>query len=363
VTFLRYVFLFFNIVLALCLVAAGWSMYANPETFWPLSFFGLLFPVWIIANLLFLLFLLPALSRYALISGTAFLLSAPAWLTYVAFHPFDAEEPAKPALKVMSYNVRNFDLYNWKQGDATKKKIMALVKREQPDIICFQEFYNERSGAFATISELRQKLGYPYFYFGKTVTHEGGASWGVATFSRFPIQKSNAIRFSNSKLNSAIFTDVLVDSVMFRVFNAHLQSVYLSSGDYEYIEHVAEEQDVQMQPTRRILSKIRRGYTTRAAQAIQLKKEIRKSPYPVIVCGDFNDTPASFAYHTLAQGLNDAFLCAGFGISPTYSGFYAPFRIDYILTDEKYRASDFNTICEKLSDHYAVVCTIPLIEK
>lgn len=362
-TFLRYVFLLFNIVFALCLVAAGWSMHVNPETFWPLSFFGLLFPVWIISNLVFFIFLLTARSRYALISGTAFLLSAPAWLTYVAFHPFRDPPASTPSITVMSYNVRNFDLYNWKQGDATKKKIMTLVKREQPDIICFQEFYNERSGAFATIAELRQELGYPYYYFGKTVTHEGGAGWGVATFSRFPIQKSAAIRFSNSKLNSAIFTDVLVDSVMFRVFNAHLQSVYLSTGDYEYIEHVAEEQDVQMQPTRRILSKVRRGYTARAAQAIQLKKEIRKSTYPVIVCGDFNDTPASFTYHTLSQGLNDAFLCAGFGISPTYSGFYAPFRIDYILTDEKYRASDFNTICEKLSDHYAVVCTIPLHEK
>lgn len=357
-TFFRHLLLFINAVFALCLIAGGWSIYLNPEKFWLLSFFGLLFPLWLSVNVFFIFFWIAARFRYIVISIASVLFSLPALQSYFAVNLFHSAASASHPVKIMTYNVRNFDLYNWKQGDATKKLIMELINDQRPDIICFQEFFSMDTGGFATISELQNRLGYPYYRFEKTVERGGYGAWGVATFSRYPIIGSSGIRFTNSKFNSSLYTDVKVDSTVIRIFNAHLQSVYLSAGDYEYLEHVTEDQDVQVKPTRKILSKLKSGFIARSQQALRLKEEIKKSPYPVMVCGDFNDTPASFTYHTFAADLNDAFLSAGFGISPTYSGFLTPFRIDFVFTDEQIEVLRYKTICEKLSDHYPVLCTI-----
>ncbi|MBX7142513.1 MAG: endonuclease/exonuclease/phosphatase family protein [Chitinophagales bacterium] len=357
-TFFRNLLLIINVLFALCLIAGGVSIYVNPVNFWLFSFFGLFFPLWLIANFFFIFFWIAARFRYIVISILAVLLVLPAMQSYFAVKLFHPDSTASNPVKIMTYNVRNFDLYNWKQGDATKKLIMELINDQRPDIICFQEFFSMDTGGFATISELQNRLGYPYYRFEKTVERGGYGAWGVATFSRYPIIGSSSIRFSNSKFNSSLYTDVKVDSSVIRIFNAHLQSVYLSAGDYEYLEHVTEDQDVQVKPTRKILSKLKSGFLARSQQAVRLKEEIRKSPYPVIICGDFNDTPSSFTYHTLVSDLNDAFIKAGFGISPTYSGFLTPFRIDFVFTDQKINVVRYKTICEKLSDHYPVLCTI-----
>jgi endonuclease/exonuclease/phosphatase family metal-dependent hydrolase len=85
----------------------------------------------------------------------------------------------------------------------------------------------------------------------------------------------------------------------------------------------------------------------------------------VIVCGDFNDTPASFCYHTISSDLQDAFLTAGWGTGPTYAGFLLPYRIDYILCDKRFWVGHYQTICEKYSDHYPISCMIsfPFVNK
>jgi endonuclease/exonuclease/phosphatase family metal-dependent hydrolase len=356
---LRKIILVINVLFALCLIIGGWSIYIDPNSLWEISFFGLLFPAWIVINLFFVFFWMIARIRYTTISIVAILLTIPALKNYLAFHPHSSD-PSSSAVKLMSYNVRNFDLYNWKNGAATMKKIMELIKKERPDIICLQEFFNADTGRFQTIKQLMEQSGFSHYQFEKTVAREHYGAWGVATFSRFPIVNSGSLRFANSKLNSSLFTDIKIDTTTVRIFNVHLQSVYLSEGDYEYIEQVTENQNVQVKPTKQIISKLKHAFEARAVQSVQLKKEISDSPFAVLVCGDFNDTPSSFCYHTISSNLNDAFLCAGNGIGPTYSGIPSPFRIDYILGDKKFSLSNYKTICENLSDHYAVTCRIEI---
>jgi len=336
-------------------------MYFNPNGMCTLAFFGLLFPAILLINIIFFLFWIFARFKYAAFSFIAILLSFPAMKNYFAFA--SASEEKTKAIRVMSYNVRNFDLYNWKQGATTMKKIMVLLKEQDPDIMCLQEFFNADTGRFQTIKKLLEQNGYKYYEFEKTVERDHYGAWGVATFSHYPILNTGSLRFHNSKLNSSLFTDISIDSTVVRVYNVHLQSVYLSSGDYEYIEHVTADQDVQLKPTQQILSKLKSAFQSRAVQSVELKKQIGDSPYPVLVCGDFNDTPSSFCYETLSRNLNDAFLCASSGIGPTYSGVLSPFRIDYILTDKKFSVVAYKSICEKLSDHYPVTCSITLPKK
>jgi endonuclease/exonuclease/phosphatase family metal-dependent hydrolase len=89
---------------------------------------------------------------------------------------------------------------------------------------------------------------------------------------------------------------------------------------------------------------------------------IEQSPYPVIICGDFNDTPSSYTYHQLSEGLIDAFKESGNGIGHTYGGALPSFRIDYILHDERFKSTRFNTIRSKFSDHYPITTSLKLQE-
>ena len=359
-SFVRRVFLFLNIIAGFCLAAATVSLYVNPTQAWFMAFFGLLFPISLAANIIFLFFWLIVRMKYTLIPVIASILALPVMKNYVAFHFSKDPETAAGSVKVISYNVRNFDLYNWTQHGETMTTMMELILEEKPDIACFQEFFNADTGKYQTIKWLMEKAGFAYYRFDKTVTRKNYGSWGIATFSRFPIVGHGTVKFENSQFNSSVYADIKIDSAIIRVFNAHLQSVYFSEGDYEYIDHVAEEQDLQMKPTRRIISKLRQGFISRAPQALQLKQEIKSSPYPVIVCGDFNDTPASYCYRIISDELNDCFVKSGWGLAPSYSGFFSMYRIDYILADEKFEPRNYTTICNEYSDHYLIASEIAL---
>ena len=104
-----------------------------------------------------------------------------------------------------------------------------------------------------------------------------------------------------------------------------------------------------------IYSKLKKAFIIRANQVDVLKDYITRSPYPVIVCGDFNDTPGSYTYHQMTIGLHDSFCRAGSGfLGSTYAGNFPSFRIDYILYDDAFTANSYSRSDFDLSDHYPV---------
>ncbi len=76
---------------------------------------------------------------------------------------------------------------------------------------------------------------------------------------------------------------------------------------------------------------------------------------PVIVCGDFNDTPMSYVYRTMAKGLNDAFSRSGSGYSHTFRGFFNTLRIDYVLCSDSFEPISYEVPAVDYSDHLPVV--------
>jgi endonuclease/exonuclease/phosphatase family metal-dependent hydrolase len=96
----------------------------------------------------------------------------------------------------------------------------------------------------------------------------------------------------------------------------------------------------------------------RAEQAATLKASISISPYPVIVCGDFNDPPGSFTYHTVSGGLKDSFVESGKGTANTYNGKLPSFRIDYILYSPVFKSYNFKVTNIDHSDHFPVSCDL-----
>ncbi len=356
-TFIKKFFLFLNLIAAVCLIAGGSCIYLNPAQWWFISFFGLAYPFFLVVNLFFFLFWLVIKFRYVVIPVIAIALTLPVLKTYFSFNLFrDKPEDSGSAVKIMSYNVRNFDVYHWGKENNRLESIIQLIKKEKPAIACFQEFYDVDTGRYQTIKMLKNKAGFNNYYFEKTFTGHGGQHWGTAIFSRYPIVNHGKVKFNNATQNSCSYADVQIDSLLVRIFNIHLQSIYLSYEDYNYLDEISEQQDLQVEPTRKIASKLKKAFILRSQQALDIDKEIKKSPHQVIVCGDFNDTPASFAYHTLSNELQDAFLEAGWGMGPTYRGLLQPFRIDYIFTGTNFELRNYRTINEAYSDHNAITC-------
>jgi endonuclease/exonuclease/phosphatase family metal-dependent hydrolase len=188
--------------------------------------------------------------------------------------------------------------------------------------------------------------------------------WGIATLSRFPIVQRGIIPFKDTTDNISIFTDVRMYGDTIRVYNLHLESIRFRKKDYEALKTFTGNEDkTDLDGPQRIIERMRRAFIRRARQTDEIRKHIESSPHPIILCGDFNDTPNSYSYHQIAKNLKDAFHEAGSGIGTTYIGAIPFLRIDYILySAEQFEPLFFRIIPKKLSDHFPISSTLRYIK-
>ena len=108
--------------------------------------------------------------------------------------------------------------------------------------------------------------------------------------------------------------------------------------------------------TRSILSALRTGFTDRRIQIEIVEGYVAQSPYPVIVTGDFNDTPYSIVYERLRRRLRNAFEDAGRGFGFTLNRAPRYIRIDNQFYDPRLTVFSFQTLRDvPFSDHYPIL--------
>lgn len=344
---------------ALILMFANTAPYTNPSDYWIPAFLGLGYIFLVFINLVFAVFWLYHKKGYGFIPIAVILLSYPNIKKLVAF-----KDPPKPSEKIrltklMSYNVKNFDYYNWKEDLKARNEMMKYIERQNPDIIAFQEFFSGGKKGWDNISYLQKQLDYPHHFFQPKITiKEREEYYGMAIFSKHPIINQLHVPFYNSGTNAFIYADVLIEKDTIRLYNMHLQSIHLDKSDQ--ILESDDENLIDVEGTKSTFNKLKRAYEKRSEQVYIAQKNIRNSPYPVLLCGDFNDTPISYAYQTIANLLEDSYLNAGIGRGGTYVGRLPSFRIDYIFNDASFKAVDFQTLNIKLSDHKPIMATFYL---
>ncbi|HKI90012.1 MAG TPA: endonuclease/exonuclease/phosphatase family protein, partial [Draconibacterium sp.] len=182
-------------------------------------------------------------------------------------------------------------------------------------------------------------------------------TFGSVTMTRYPIINMGEIRFKNSR-NITIYTDVRIENDTVRIFNVHLQSYQIDPNRYSIIDSLDITGEEDLREVREMGTKFKRAFQMRAEQVREIRKYIDASPYLVIVCGDFNDTPASFSYHKLRGQLKDAFVCSGKGVGRTYIGKLPSFRIDYIFHSDGFVSYNFKTYDFRKSDHLPISCEL-----
>ncbi len=349
-----------NIIAASGLLLAHLSTHISPTFFWPLAFFGLIYPFLILGNIIFLLLWTILWKKYAILSLIIILTGFNHLLrsTPVLFNKSKdmADVPVNEKLKVMSFNVRAFNIYEWLQSSTTNKDIFNFIRSEYPDVICIQEYYTNRNANFHPHRHNELFANTPYNYIEYSIKNSKNTGFGIATFSKYPIVGRGSISFPDS-YNRAIYTDILFNGDTVRVYNTHLQSVSLRANNYNFIDSLRfGYHENQIRELQDLSIKLKSAYIKRAEQAAKVTNHRLQSAHPVIVCGDFNDTPVSFTYHKMSRGLKDAFLQSGKGRGNTYLGRFS-LRIDYILYDKGIEALEFSRIEAVLSDHYPILST------
>ena len=341
-----------------CLLASIASKYISPEYFWILAFFGLAFPIFLLVNIVFVIYWFAQFRIQASFSLIAILLGAKTCLGFLQID-FKSESVSNNDIKIMSYNSMLFDLYNWKKNNESRNIILTSLAEENPDILCLQEFYtSEEKGDFNNIDTVTGLLNAKNHHVEYTTTLRGNDHWGVATFTKYPIIKKGKIEFNTSANNICIYTDVIIKTDTIRLYNMHLQSIRFSKADYKFIDQVKNDTTDtkdELEKSKNILRRLKRAFVKRVVQADVINTHISNCRYKIIVCGDFNDTPASYVYNTIRGNLKDAFIESGSGFEQTYAGKFPRFRIDYILHSQEFKSKNYHHLTETLTDHYPIV--------
>ena len=237
--------------------------------------------------------------------------------------------------------------------------MINYLKDLNADVMLFQDYVDYYSeNIFSNISTFRDSLGYTYCYTTKDAgghNSYGDSETGVALFSKYPITDSGKITYTMVH-ESVGFIDVLFKNKKVRVFTTHL----LSTGIHPSLEYSAglHEYDSAFLYGKSVIGRLKHYDQIHVRQAAVVKNEVDKSPYPVIVTGDFNSVPSSYVYHTIKGNLQDAFVKKGFGLGHTYQGLSKTLRIDYVLVDDAFSILQVTSPRLKLSDHFPVIADI-----
>lgn len=355
---------FLTILCLTGLLLAYLCPYVHPSTFWPLPFFGLAYPVIIISTLILLVFWAFKKSRWVFIVLAVILVGGKLHFRIVSL-PFGLEKVPEgtETIKILSYNVRLFDLYNYEENKyANRNAIFKYLQEQDADIVCFQEFYHQdKPTVFPTRDTLTSVLKAKYYHERYSHKFSGRQNFGIAMFSKYPMIARGDVMFDdpeNKDNNYCIYADIVKGKDTIRVYNVHLQSIKFQKDDYALFGDEEQKAGEQKSTIKLMLDKLRIAFPKRADQAKKVVEHMGQSPYEVVVCGDFNDTPFSYCYNTFFSKYTDAFRNSSSGIGVTYAGKVPAGRIDYIFHSKKIHSGNFTVQKDVYSDHRAITCEI-----
>lgn len=310
-----------------------------PKAFPLLSVLTLILPSFLILNGLFFIYWLLQLKRQLVLSGIVLLLG----ITFInKFFKFSTTDLpiAEKDFTVMSYNVRLFNLFEWIDDKNVGNDILSFINEKNPDVICVQE-YSENAKI-----DLR-------VYKYKAVFIEGDKiKTGQAIFSKFPIFNQGNLHLLQDG-NNIIYADIKKGKDTLRVYNMHLQSIKISPDVNDISNNV---EVINKEKSQMVFGRLRDAFKRQEFQMEIFVNHKKECNFPLIICGDMNNSAFSYIYRNIKGDLNDCFEEAGKSFGQTYSFKYYPARIDYIFADKKMKVKNFKTFTKfEKSDHFPIM--------
>ena len=317
----RSIFTVAHVVIVLLLGATMLNAYIPPKVFPLLNLLSLAFPFLMIANLLLCVFWIFSWRKRAfvfLLISTLFLTPVRRWINY------SEPKSEKADFKVLTFNNK----YN----DYGLEEVKNYIKSFNADVIFLQE--SGYSG-----------LGNSDFEEMKYSLHNRRISF----FSKYQIVEQDTIPLIDK--GKSVYADVIIKGKRIRFINVYLEPFQLHKSMVKPTEDLEENGTKAKSLVRRFMPVFKKH----EEQVQILKNFIEKSPYPVILAGDFNSVPNSYEYYTISGVLKDCFLESGTGLATSFHDYKIPIRIDYVFSSENLKSTYYQVDrSQKLSDHYPV---------
>lgn len=348
---LKRIFIILNIIAAILLVLCYFAPVLDPEKYPAFAGLGLIFPFLIFLNLLFIIFWLLIDMKFSLLSLITIFAGWNAFSGIIGLKLPTAKPVNENSLQVMSYNIRalsKLTTYPTASFEQNKEKLEFFLKEiGKPQILCLQETTNPNIKFFLN------SLNYPYYI------RNTGFNSRAAILSEYPIKNNGRIQFDQGN-GDGVWADIKIEDEIYRVYSVHLHSNTISTDADRMLTDQNLKTDKALKGARGMFVKYRIAAGLRLAQAEKLRNHIRSSPYKVIVCGDFNDTPQSYVYKYLADSLTDTFKEKGIGFGTTWAGSLPGLKIDYILVSPALQPLSHQILRRQFSDHYPLLCELKL---
>jgi len=267
-------------------------------------------------------------------------------------------------IKILSFNVRLFDRYNWMNNHKYHKPILNYITLLNADIMCFQEYYYQSDNKYPTRNFLLKMFPNIHYHEFFPMSQKETDFFGIATFSKFPIVNKYHLKFEKTS-NSALITDILIENDTIRIYNLHLESVRL--GEEDKIFEVEPKNIANLSfvsKIKNIYYLLKKACIKRKTQIDSIINDIKKCKYPIILCGDFNDVPSSYAYQKINKYLSNSYNKFYINLGNTFNGFFPYLRIDNIFFSYHFSLIDFKIDYEmNYSDHFPIICNLLYYKK
>lgn len=239
-----------------------------------------------------------------------------------------------------TFRVMTYNIHHGEGIDSTidLKRIAAVIQETGADIVALQEVDRgvERTNKIDIMTELSDLTGMAYA-FGKNIEYQGG-DYGNGFLSRFPILEEKNHHYAMIRPGEQRGLLCLVLEVRGReivVMNTHI--------------------DYRPEDTERLMN---------VDEILLLVRTF--SPRPVILCGDFNDTPESRTIAKLSGAFVDTWTLEEIGEGFTYPTAGPKKRIDYVFSSRDntsvpaLRGISARVIHSEASDHLPVLVEFEL---
>lgn len=341
---------------------AAFNPYAGAGS-WIVSMTGLFYPILLVILLLLAVMWAFIRWRWSLVCLLVALAGFRSFRSTFAFNgQGNGKTPSENSITVMSYNVHEFRPVTGGGRDGLER-FCDFIRQENPDVLCLQEMDNSHRVnfmAFYYLERTRKALKMPYSCYSRDFClYDSTLYQGTLILSHLPITDSGRIKLTSDAASPwVIYADVVKGKDTVRIISTHLQSFALNHTDIQDLHKTEHLEQGTLSTLPPLIRRFRRVFRIHDDQAATLRTAVDASPYPVILCGDFNSVPNSHAYYEARGQLQDAFLSKGRGIGTTYSRLSRTLRIDYIFADPALRILSFHTVPKLLSDHYPVIARI-----
>jgi endonuclease/exonuclease/phosphatase family metal-dependent hydrolase len=354
------IILFFNWLIIILLIGAYLAAYISPVQAWYFAFLGLAFPIILLLNACFVVYWLFNLNWNILYSLVTMVIGFYTVQRFIQFGTVKKENEAN-TLNIIDFNAKSFGAFEGVKYD--KELFFETLTTIKPDVLCFQEFVSMNTPIDKPMFKQLMAEYKQFYKFNLQETESAVTSYSISILSKHPIVNSGFVERLNENGNCTVFSDILFNKDTIRIISTHLKSIAFDKNDYKTVAEINEtnkNSNLNYLNIKNIASKLKNAFIIRSKQAEAIRKFIDESKHKIILTGDFNDSPASYAYNIIKGNMKDAFKESGSGFSSTYIGKMPNFRIDYILADKDFEIYNYKPHVMNFSDHKMISATVKI---